>query len=697
VTVELRPLGVSCNLQCQYCYQHPQRDAGNVSRHYDMEKMKAGIRAEGGPFILFGGEALLLPKDDLHELWAWGLDEFGRNTVQTNATLIDDEHFEMFRRYNVHVGVSLDGPAALNDTRWLGTLERTRAATARSQAALERLCDEGFAPSMILTLHRRNAAPEQLPRLVEWVNDLTDRGLGSLRLHLLESETQLVHETYGLSQAENIEAMRAFLRLSTQSPRLRIQPFGDMRKMLLGDDGRTTCTWNGCDPYNTKAVQGVEGDGQRSNCGRTNKDGIDFEKSRGRGMERSLALHRTPQSAGGCQDCRFFMMCKGQCPGTAVDRDWRNRSEHCEVWKALYSDLERELTDAGKRPLSLSPRRPALETSLARAWERGEEVKISRLSPGAAGDRPLKVLKAGGERAFEDSLDFLLPTFSRVSWVNAHSREIWQERMRRVRRAWEEVEWHSVVAGIRACAQLPRSARSVSLGGVLADRHRMLEARELAGGVVIGRHADVSAFAEAADRRDHDAIGSLLGYPECCREFYLRFQGICDLTWPMAVNSSAHRQRRRDSTSLRVLDGNPHANILWRGLGVRGVPHVPCSFDCEATAVLGTRMRDLMLDAGFDAELAWLEEILEWPVEWSALHGIAETKTPILKHASRTHATAGRYTVRRLGDRYPAEGARGVGFPYVRGRARLTSSSAFQRGLLHAAGVETPSTSAPTP
>ncbi len=28
MSVELRPLGVQCNIQCQYCYQNPQRDAG---------------------------------------------------------------------------------------------------------------------------------------------------------------------------------------------------------------------------------------------------------------------------------------------------------------------------------------------------------------------------------------------------------------------------------------------------------------------------------------------------------------------------------------------------------------------------------------------------------------------------------------------------------------------------------------------
>ncbi len=204
MTVELRPLGVNCNLQCQYCYQHPQRDAGNVSKRYDMERMKAGILAEGGPFNLFGGEALLVPKDDLEELWSWGLETFGRNTIQTNATLIDEDHISMFHRYKVTVGVSMDGPGELNDTRWFGTVERTRAATERSQAALERLCDEGLRPSMILTLHAGNARPEALPRLIAWVERLVTRGLAWLRLHLLESETEAVRAVYGLSAEENI-------------------------------------------------------------------------------------------------------------------------------------------------------------------------------------------------------------------------------------------------------------------------------------------------------------------------------------------------------------------------------------------------------------------------------------------------------------------------------------------------------------
>jgi uncharacterized protein len=110
MTLELRPLGVSCNIACEYCYQNPQRDAGNVEKRYDMAAMKEAIEKEGGPFSLFGGEPLLMPLADLTEIWRWGYELWGRNSLQTNGTLINDDHIRLFKQYNVHVGISIDGP-----------------------------------------------------------------------------------------------------------------------------------------------------------------------------------------------------------------------------------------------------------------------------------------------------------------------------------------------------------------------------------------------------------------------------------------------------------------------------------------------------------------------------------------------------------------------------------------------------------
>lgn len=377
--VEVRPLNVLCNIQCRYCYQDPQRAAGNITRLYDLDKLRAAIEAEGRPFALFGGEPLLAPIGDLERLWSWGLERFGRNSVQTNGILISDQHLALFRKYKVHVGISIDGPGELNDARWHSSLSRTRSSTAATEAAIAALCAEGNPPAIIITLHRVNASAERLPRLLAWVRGLARSGVRALRLHLLESESAAVRDHLALTEAENIAAMEAFYRLDIEGTGLLIDTFRDLRRLLLGEDARVTCVWKACDPYTTAAVTGIEGDGQRTNCGRKNKDGIDFAKANRPGFERPVALFETPQSCGGCAGCRFFLMCKGQCPGTAIGGDWRNRTEHCGTWKALFGLVEAELVAAGKVPVSRSNLRADLERRAVSHWKEGNNPNIADL------------------------------------------------------------------------------------------------------------------------------------------------------------------------------------------------------------------------------------------------------------------------------------------------------------------------------
>jgi SAM-dependent methyltransferase len=87
-------------------------------------------------------------------------------------------------------------------------------------------------------------------------------------------------------------------------------------------------------------------------------------------------------------------------------------------------------------------------------------------------------------------------------------------------------------------------------------------------------------------------------------------------------------------------------------------------------------------DLGFAVEMEWLEEILNWPASWSALHGIAQVKTPVLKVSTRTDATAHEFVVRRAGRRMPAEAAAGLVFPFRSPEGPgLTQTVAFVRGL----------------
>lgn len=317
MSIEVLPVGTRCNMACRHCYETNIRDAGNQSNgEYDMDAMKAALAKEGYAFTVFGGEPLLTPIDDIEELWRWGFEQYGRNSVQTAATLVTDRHFELFRKYNVHVGISLEGPGELNDIRHAGSLERTREATDRAEGVLHQLLEERQPVSLITTLNRANATPERLPRLLDWYRDLSRRGLRSCNLHLMEIENERVRQEWALTEEENATALLACADLQTEL-QLRFQPITDMTQLLLGrdewDGGGVSCIWNACDPYTTRAVQGINGQGQKVNCSRTNKAGVDMEKADRELFVRPLALFQVEQEHGGCGGCRFWLMCKGHC------------------------------------------------------------------------------------------------------------------------------------------------------------------------------------------------------------------------------------------------------------------------------------------------------------------------------------------------------------------------------------------------
>ncbi len=301
-----------------------------------------------------------------------------------------------------------------------------------------------------------------------------------------------------------------------------------------------------------------------------------------------------------------------------------------------------------------------------------------------------------------DLLDFTLPEFARISWVGDPAREKWGPRLQRITSAWLEIEWRAVVAGLRACSvtsvapeKLPETAQEmarhglaalpIAIEGVLGGYTNVAQKPVLGAAfgyrVVAGKLEDVVAFQKAWDECDQEKIGSLLGYPSCCREFFHEVwvkHGLHDTTWPMAVGSSGEVPENR----LLTVGGPPQANILWRWMGVRAVSHLPCASECQETMEHADRLIQVGRDSGFGEEMDWMLEILSWPVEWSALHGLAEIKTPVLKVSAATDATASKWTVRREGERYPAEGAKGLHFPYrLPHPPKVTSSVSYQRGL----------------
>jgi uncharacterized protein len=143
----LLKLAARCNLNCTYCYWFRDQSVYSKPPILTSEAEKAFLsRLEAHiqnyhlasmTLILHGGEPLLFGKARFVGLMD-ALDAIEARTgctimrtVTTNAVLIDTEWVQIFRLFNVHVTVSVDGPAAVHDRARIdlqgrGTYERVR-------------------------------------------------------------------------------------------------------------------------------------------------------------------------------------------------------------------------------------------------------------------------------------------------------------------------------------------------------------------------------------------------------------------------------------------------------------------------------------------------------------------------------------------------------------------------------------------
>jgi hypothetical protein len=306
-------------------------------------------------------------------------------------------------------------------------------------------------------------------------------------------------------------------------------------------------------------------------------------------------------------------------------------------------------------------------------------------------------------------LNHVLPDWTRVQWTNIENKQKYEPLISSVSTAWRHIERMSVVHGVRLCTlDSINSSELVSLTeeyakyGVfvvpLAKEGMARTYSSTSQPYVSGKPYRVRVVFTKSEELAREwytlwntsplnnrRIGELLGYPECCIDFYLKHweqEKFVDTTWPMSVNGVSVSD---NDTIIHIKeDTPPEANILWRWQGVRLVSHLPCSFNCSHTVDIGIKNAELGRKLGYGQLIDSMYELLSWPVEWSALHGIAEIKTPINKISSRTDMTPWKYTVQKHSNVYPEDGASGTMYPWTEKKIKIkpiTTTKSFIKSL----------------
>lgn len=327
-----------CNLQCAYCYEHVYRERAN-QRPFDLEAIRKQIDREGMAPYLHGGEALLAPVDAIEVILAKAHEMVGHSSIQTNGTLITEEHIELFKKYNTHVGVSMDGPGEMS--RYRIPVEKLPARGSAGDLIwqnVKKLRQEGIHVGMICVLTRANALPGQRDEFKRWMRELDTLGITG-RLNPAEIDYPKMKKI-ALTPQELAEFYCDIAEFVLTDLGGNWLPFRDVVDSLLGLD-QGTCVFSECDYYNAGSEKVILSDGTTASCMKTSKTGHIYPRFQNAGQQgfakiRYDILPRIAQEFGGCQDCKYWRNCLGGCPAEGVNGDWRNRSRYCEAYKALY-------------------------------------------------------------------------------------------------------------------------------------------------------------------------------------------------------------------------------------------------------------------------------------------------------------------------------------------------------------------------
>lgn len=121
-----------CNIDCTYCYffNSTNKDFEDHPVYINYETIKEviaflenAVKEANVKYLqidFHGGEPLLMKKQRFDEMCSLFKDQLGRYVdlrfvIQTNAMLIDQEWLSIFKKHEISIGISLDGPKKIHD------------------------------------------------------------------------------------------------------------------------------------------------------------------------------------------------------------------------------------------------------------------------------------------------------------------------------------------------------------------------------------------------------------------------------------------------------------------------------------------------------------------------------------------------------------------------------------------------------
>lgn len=350
-----------CNLRCTYCSswsdQPNQAMPFEVLAHATYGALAApGVRAV--TFVWHGGETTLRsPSFYRKALWLQERlrrpGQIVRNSIQTNGTNLKDSWLDFLARYELSVGVSLDGPPEIHDSRRLDIAGRPTSERVRN--GLERLRERGIKHGVLMVVDG-DVVELGASRMLEY---LLAEGIDDVSLLNVAPEgdpAEASEDDPFLCYGDYVEYLRELFGIwyPDYVDRIAVRDLSDLMMRLERGKG-SSCIYGGncVGRYFT-----IEPKGSVSHCDKYQQN-PDFIF--GNILETTLAdipaspalLRVRGYVAAGedlCRGCPWFDICHGGCPYDRYVRVVRRRApkdERCCGLAPLLSEMADALADAG--------------------------------------------------------------------------------------------------------------------------------------------------------------------------------------------------------------------------------------------------------------------------------------------------------------------------------------------------------------
>lgn len=236
----------ACNTRCRYCFIEPEIFHQTMTVATMQRVVRAFLDSSqftSIQFVWHGGEPLLRGRAFFEQIIA---EERARptrvhvaNAVQTNATHLDDDLLELLTTNGFHIGLSLDGPARVNQRSRQLRVVRDHDAHEVTVGAAARLRERGRTPGAIVVVNRLNVgSPAAIYRefkrhgIEMQLNPLVQSGLAAAG----EEDLGITADQYGEFLVRMFD-----LWFDDPHPTISIEPFRHHISRILGISTAPNC------------------------------------------------------------------------------------------------------------------------------------------------------------------------------------------------------------------------------------------------------------------------------------------------------------------------------------------------------------------------------------------------------------------------------------------------------------------------